>query len=236
MNTINPPFARLLRRIALFLGFLPLCQSLLAAVGVSLNPTAVSNTYNGTVTLQVTGLTNGETVLVQKYLDANANGVVDSSDLLWQQFYLTDGKGGMVIAVVTNFNVPGDTDATKGQITAQLLITSNDFQQSIVAPYLYVVSSPVERWSAITKSFAVTNYPFAQKFTGNVLSNGVTPLPDSVLLLFSAPRRDIMTWEILYTAPWRTIPAPTPSGSPQALIRYSRPTAIMWETPPPFRC
>ena len=50
------------------------------AVTFSVTPSAVSNTYNGTIMLQVTGLTNGETVVVQKFLDANTNGVVDASD------------------------------------------------------------------------------------------------------------------------------------------------------------
>ena len=35
-----------------------------AAVGLTLNPPSVSNTYSGTITLQVTGLTSGETVVV----------------------------------------------------------------------------------------------------------------------------------------------------------------------------
>src|ERR1039458_7920065 len=52
------------------------CQQLAstaAAVAFSVTPSAVSNTYNGTITLQVTGLTNGETVVVQKFLDANTD-------------------------------------------------------------------------------------------------------------------------------------------------------------------
>ena len=61
----------------------------------------------------------GGSVVVQKYLDANANGVVDTGDWLVQQFNLTDGQAGMVIDGVTNFNVPGDTDTVSGQITAK---------------------------------------------------------------------------------------------------------------------
>ena len=87
-----------------------------AAVGFTLNPSSVSNTYGGTITLQVTGLTNTETVVVQTFLDANTNGVIDGADLLVQQFSLTDGQAS-VIGGVTNFNVPGDSDPTAGQIT-----------------------------------------------------------------------------------------------------------------------
>ena len=89
-------------------------ESTAAAVAFSVTPSTVSNTYNGTITLQVTGLTNGETIVVQKFLDANTNGVVDASDWLVQQFSLTDGQVGMSIGGIVNSNVPGDTDATGG--------------------------------------------------------------------------------------------------------------------------
>src|SRR5689334_8300295 len=46
------------------------------AVTFAVSPIAVSNTYAGYVSLQVSSLTAGDTVLVQKYLDANANGVI----------------------------------------------------------------------------------------------------------------------------------------------------------------
>ena len=104
-------------------------ESTAAAVVFSVTPSAVSNTYNGTITLQVTGLTNGETVVVQKFLDANANGVIDASDWLVQQFSLTDGQAGMSIGGIVNSNVPGDTDSTGGQITAQLSFQNGDFMQ-----------------------------------------------------------------------------------------------------------
>ena len=80
----------------------PLCAR--AAVSFSLTPSTISNTYSGPVTLQIKGLTAGDTVVVQKFLDINTNGVVDNSDLLWQQFNLTDGQA-TVIGGVTNFNV-----------------------------------------------------------------------------------------------------------------------------------
>ncbi len=81
----------------------------------------MSNTYPGQITLQVSGLTAGGTVVVQKFLDLNTNGVIDASDWLVQQFNMTDGQAGMVIGGVTNFNVPGDTDGTANeQITAKM--------------------------------------------------------------------------------------------------------------------
>ncbi|MGB7768086.1 MAG: hypothetical protein WBN22_04435 [Verrucomicrobiia bacterium] len=158
-----------------------------AVVTFTITPSTVSNTYNGAITFAVTGLTNGETVVVQKFSDLNTNGIVDSGDYLVQQFDLTDGQAGMVIGGVTNLNVPGDTNTTSGQITASLNFLNGDFPQNIVGKYLVVLSSPGGHFSPITNSFAVTNFPFAQKITGSVLSNS-TPVPNAVVILFPAPR------------------------------------------------
>jgi hypothetical protein len=114
-----------------------LTQTARAAVNFTITPSTVSNTYSGIITFQVTGLTNnGDTVVVQKFLDANTNGVIDAGDLLWQQFTLTDGTN-FVIGGVTNINVPGDTDGTaNGTITAKLYLQP-DFAQTITGNYLF---------------------------------------------------------------------------------------------------
>ena len=87
------------------------------AVTFSISPSTVSIAYSGTITLQVAGLTNTESVVIQKFLDANTNGTVDAADSLVQQFQLKDGQAS-VIRGVTNLNVPGDLDSATGQITA----------------------------------------------------------------------------------------------------------------------
>jgi hypothetical protein len=161
-----------------------LAGSVRAAVTFNLTPATVSNTYGGIITLQVTGLTNGETVVVQKFLDVNGNGAVDAGDWLVQQFDLTDGQPGMAIGGITNLNVPGDTDTTPGQITAQLFFRNGDFMQNIVGQYAFVVSSPSGRFAAVTNLLTVTNAGYAQAFTGNVVSNNTsTTLPNTIVFL-----------------------------------------------------
>src|SRR6266404_6370703 len=81
---------RTVLKVTLWLGVFSagmfLNQSLSAAVTFTNTPAAVSNTYTGTISLQVGGLTNTETVVIQKFLDANTNGLIDGADLLVQQF------------------------------------------------------------------------------------------------------------------------------------------------------
>jgi hypothetical protein len=159
-----------------------------AVVTFTNTPSTVSNTYSGFITLTIGGLTNTETVVVQKFLDANTNSVIDGSDALVQQFNLTDGTN-FVIGGVTNYNVPGDLNSVTGAITTSLSFKNGDFVQNLVAKYLYKLSSPVGHFTPITNAFTVTNFPFAQKFTGNVVSNSTsTTLSNAIVLLFPPPR------------------------------------------------
>jgi len=169
-----------------------LSQTAVASTNVSftITPSAVSNTYSGFITLQVSNLTAGDTVVVQKFLDLNGNGIIENNDWLVQQFQLTDGQAGMVIGGIVNSNVPGDTDGTaNGQITAQLNFQNGDFMQNIVGQYLFELSSPGNHFTPITNLFNVTNTPYAQEFTGNVVSNGTsTVLSNAIILLFGPPK------------------------------------------------
>ena len=167
-------------------GFVP---TALGSVTFTDTPSTVSNTYSGFITLQINGIPSGDTVVVQKYLDANADGVVDTGDTLVQQFNLTDNQAGQVIGGVTNANVPGDLNSTAGAVTASLNFQNGDFVQDFVAKYLYVLSSPASHFTPITNSFTVTNFPFAQKFTGNVVSNSTSAtVPNALIILFPPPR------------------------------------------------
>ncbi|HWD19247.1 MAG TPA: carboxypeptidase regulatory-like domain-containing protein [Verrucomicrobiae bacterium] len=158
----------------------------LFATTLTLTPSSISNTFDGQVTLQVTGIAPGGTVVAQKYLDVNGNGVIDAADELIEQFTLTDGQAGMVIAGVTNGAVPGDTDATPGQITAKLHLSPSDFTQNIIGQYLVKISTATD---AVTNVFTVTNFPFGQGVAGNVVSNGTSAtVPYATVLLFPPPR------------------------------------------------
>jgi len=175
-----------LRLFALYLGLRLSSQSLLAAVGFTLTPSTVSNTYHGILTLQITGLTSGESVVVQKFLDANTNDVIDGADLLSQQFQLTDGQAS-VIGGITNINVPGDTDPTPGQITARVIFRGGEPWLNFVGRYAYRISSPTGLFTSITNSFTISSAAYAQSLTGNVVNHG-TNVPNAVVLVFYPPR------------------------------------------------
>jgi hypothetical protein len=182
------PFSSLLKnglRLFVFPLGLLLGQTLAAAVSFTVTPSAISNQYAGMITLAITGLTNGEPVAIDKFLDANTNGVIDGGDLLQQRFPLTDGQVSL-IGGATNVNVPGDSNPAASNITALLNFESIDLEH-IVGSYLFKVSSPTARFTPVTNAFNVTNSAYLQSFTGQVRSNGTaTAVANAVVILLNA--------------------------------------------------
>ena len=149
----------------------------------TITPTAVSNTYSGTITFQISGVTTGDTVVIQKFGDVVTNGTIAVGDSLAQQFTLTDNQAGMVIGGVTNLAVPYDNNSAAGTISAALGFPNGDFSQKIVGQYGFILSSPVGHFTPITNLFTVTNFPYAQKITGNIVNSG-TNVPYAGVIFF----------------------------------------------------
>lgn len=154
-------------------------------------PSTVSNTYNGIITLEINGLTNGVTnVLVQKYLDADTNGFIDAGDLLVQQFQLAVGQApvftnGSTLVTATNF-MPGDASPLTNQIIAPLNFQNGDFMQNLEGQYLYKVSSPSGQFTPVTNLFIVTNAFPSYLVTGAVENaSSFTNVPNAIVLLIS---------------------------------------------------
>jgi hypothetical protein len=150
------------------------------AVTLTVSPSVISNTYTGVITLNITGLTNTEKVVVQKWVDGNANGLVDAGELLMDQGNITDG-GAMVISGITNINVPFDSNPTGGVITTTLNCPPGIPLENMVGHYVFVVASPTGRFSPVTATFAITNAALNQSIGGVVYSNGI-PSPYAVVV------------------------------------------------------
>jgi uncharacterized repeat protein (TIGR03803 family) len=174
----------LLRFFVTFTSLVVLGQGAFAEVTFTVTPSAISNTDAGNITLQISGLTNGESVRIEKYLDANVNGTVDADDLLVLGFRLADGQA-RVIGGVTNLSFPGDLDGTgtNGAITSVWSFPASGIAQRMVGQYVFRLISPTDRFPATNVLFNVTNSPYAQSISGNVLA-GASPVPNAGILLF----------------------------------------------------
>jgi hypothetical protein len=160
---------------------LALCLTLALAmksqgITFSVSPNSVSNLYAGNLTLQISGLTNGETVLVEHFFDLNGNAAVDANEPLVQSFRLTDGQV-TAIAGVRNGNIPGDNDGTtNGQIRANLnFATAPEFGRGS-GSHLLRVSSPTGRFPPVLQTLTVTQASYPQQITGTLMSSG-SPIP-----------------------------------------------------------
>ena len=152
------------------------------AATLDVSPAAISNQYVGVITLAITGLNNGETVNLDKYLDANANGVIDAGDLLEQRLQLTDNAVSK-IGGATNVNIPGDFNTTDGSITTRLNFGRIDIDH-IIGHYLFKLSSPASRFAPVLQNFNITNSAYSQSFAGKILINGTaTPVPNAVVVI-----------------------------------------------------
>jgi hypothetical protein len=177
--------------IAIALCLLPagLVSSTLAGPALTITPSAVTNDYVGTVSLHITGLTTGETVRVEKFFDANGNGVIDPGELLVESFTVTDGQVPL-IGGVRNSNVPGDDDgATNGQITINLFYPSlGTVADRISGNFLVRVSDPNN--SGVTpaiQTFTVSQKVLPQGVSGRMTAAG-SGLPLSNALVVLAPQ------------------------------------------------
>ena len=158
------------------------------AVTLTVTPSATSNTYTGVITLAVAGLTNGQPVTVQTYLDLNGNGVVDTGEPLLDTFDITDG-GASIIRGITNISVPFDRNSATGAITASLSFAP-PFENVVASKIYRVAGRPPGAFTPVTAVLQVTNATTGQSVSGIIYSNGVAPLPNAVVVALTATNQN----------------------------------------------
>ncbi len=161
-----------------------LATNLLAA-SLTVTPAVVMNDYAGKVSLTISGLASGRTVLVERFLDANGNGVVDAGDALNFSFKVTDGQL-PIIGGVRNPNVPGDDDGTtNGSIRVDLPSPNLDTVfSSGTAKYIFRISDPQNSFGPVTATFEVQPHVQPQGVSGKITAaSGGAPLPGALVAL-----------------------------------------------------
>ncbi|HWF19367.1 MAG TPA: carboxypeptidase regulatory-like domain-containing protein [Verrucomicrobiae bacterium] len=144
-----------------------------AAVSFTVTPTNIDSASVGTVTLQITGVSAGANVLIQKFVDYNGNGAVDAGEPMIQSFQVTDNHA-FVFNGVTNTAVPGDSNPTSGAITVVLNAINNGIVGGTSGKFVFKLSSPGGVFSPLYKAFTVTattNSGYGT-ITGTVTYNG----------------------------------------------------------------
>jgi hypothetical protein len=137
----------------------------------NVSPASLANDDSTPVTLNISGLALQQTVLVERYHDANTNGQVDSGELLLLSFRVTDGKVEM-FGGVPDPAIPGDQDGlTNGQISVSLTLSALAEANRLVGNYVFRVSA-LDASFSLVQPFTVAQSSQAQTVRGTVTANG----------------------------------------------------------------
>jgi hypothetical protein len=145
-----------------------------AGATLTVVPSSVTNAFKGVIDLTITGLNNsGQTVIVEKFFDANASGAINSSDLLVQRFKVTDGQV-TSIGGQRNLNVPGDEDRTaNSSIHIILYLAPEEIVGRIDGLYIFRVSPDGSGFSPFTANLTVTQADYGGSgISGKVMGSG----------------------------------------------------------------
>ena len=154
------------------------------AVTLTVNPSVISNTYPGVITLTINNLQSGEKVGIQRWIDLNGNGVVAPGEPMLDSFKLTDNdSSSAMIGGITNVNVPIDGNPAQGAIMATVNFPPGMTLENLAGHFVYSLVSPTGRFTPVTATFVVTNVPQAQSASGTVFGgDGVTPLANAIVV------------------------------------------------------
>lgn len=149
-------------------------------VTISLSEAVIGDGFFDIIDLTITGLSLGQTVLLEKFRVNNDEGVIDGGAILQESHRLTDGVAAAV-GETFNWNRLFDVTERDGVIEAQL-----DFWEpsaaSIPGKYVYRVSSPLGSFDPQTARLTVTSDSAPQRFSGTVTAGG-QPVPGAVVAL-----------------------------------------------------
>ena len=165
--------------------FLLCAGTAVAEVGATLTPDTTTSVATSPVVLQVTGLATGGSVMVERFVDANANGTVDAGEVLAERFGVTDGQV-TSIGGVRNPHIPGDEDgAADGRIRTNLTPALGPELGRFAGQQIIRVSSPAAEFAPFTRALTITQPAEAQSITVTV-TDGVDPVPYASVFLLDA--------------------------------------------------
>ena len=171
--------------VAALVAFASLASAGAASAGVVLSQSSIENNYVGPIDLTITGLGSvGQSVVIEEFFDANANGTIDSADLLVRKFNVTDGVV-TSIAGQRNLNIPGDEDGVADQqIKTRLLYSPGEIVGRIPGQYIFRVaaaSGPV--FTPFTAILVVTQHNYGGSGISGQVTGGSPQLGSIVLFV-----------------------------------------------------
>jgi hypothetical protein len=141
----------------------------LGGAQISLAPAVLTNGFTGSIKMDISAINVGETLIAERFIDFNGNGVIDEEDYAVQRFSLTDDVA-PAIGGVRNPNIPGDEDGgIPRQIRSMINMRLSELDY-LSGNFLMRVSSPSNAFLPVTQSLTVSSAPTAQLIVGNVMT------------------------------------------------------------------
>jgi len=140
-----------------------------AAVSLTVTPSIITNDYTGKIVLDVTGLTPGQSIQVQRFTDFNADGQVDAEDVPVEGFAVQDGQL-PIIGGIRNRVVRGDEDATvDGKVRIEVSVPGiRPVLDLAVGTFVYRISGPSDGFNPVLRPFTVRATVLPQGVTGHL--------------------------------------------------------------------
>jgi len=145
------------------------------SLDASVTPPSISADYQGNIALKILNIpTTENNVLVEQYVDANRNGVIDAGDYAIHSFTVTDG------AASSNPNIQGDEDgAADGSVTTSLnYYMTGDLYH---APGNYILRM-TSGSGVVSVPLNVASVISGQEISGIVI-DGTNPVPGAIVRL-----------------------------------------------------
>lgn len=150
---------------------------------VTVTPASVQTGQSVAIQLAVSNITpQGGTLVVEQFVDANKNGLVDTGDYVIRSFNITDGTAS------SDAGLFGDEDGVVNGATSTSLTSylSNDLYH---APGSYLIRVTQDSLSSVAP-FTVAALPQSQNVSGMV-TDGLNPLPGALVRLSDSAGRHL---------------------------------------------
>ena len=152
----------------------------------SLSPNTVTEDHDGWLSFQVLGVPASKPVLLEKFLDANRNGGIDSGDLLCQSITITDGSA-FTVGGIPFPAIPGDEDGlTNGRIYGTVDFRAQSELNRMAASYIVRITDSLGQFKSIALPMRVLPRESTQKIVGQVTAGGL-PVAHALVFYSSPP-------------------------------------------------
>ena len=153
---------------------------------VTLSSGTIPANSGSNININITGLSSGNTVRIQRILDLNGDGAFDIGEPLVDDFLVTDGTSS-VIGGVPNPGVPGDDDGTaNGAIVTHLSLPTSCETGRTAGNYLIRVMSPSGEFAPVQTSLTVAQPDYGQSVSGKVVLTTGSAVANAVVIMLAS--------------------------------------------------